>query len=120
MPLKVSIDAPAGVFVNRLVSDLMLPRQHDYQGIIGVRYEYKLSYQNHPLARDLSLKSQGIRTNSVLWLEVEMKPFASRPPVEGAMTTATFRGQSDEEKAEAHQEARRTLMTAVTQAGLGF
>jgi hypothetical protein len=120
MPLKVSMDAPSGVFVDRLVSDLKLPRQHDYQGVIGVQYEYKLVYQNHPLARQLSFKSQGIRTNSIVWLEVKMKPFASRPPVEGAITTATFRGGSDQDDAEAHQEARRTLMTALTRAGLGF
>jgi hypothetical protein len=120
MPLKVSMDAPSGVYVDRLVSDLMLPRQHDHQGIIGVRYEYKLVYQNHPLARELSLKSQGIRANSILWIEVDMKPFASRPPVGGALTTVTFRGESDEDEAEAHREARRALMTALSRAGLGF
>ena len=120
MPLKVSMDAPAGVFVDRLVSDLGLPRQQDYQGVIGVRYEYKLVCQNQLLARDLSLKSQGIRTDSVLVLQVETKPFAARAPVEGAMTTAIFRGESDEDEAEALREARRALKAAVSRAGLGF
>lgn len=120
MPLRVSMHAPTGVFVDRLVSDLRLPRQHDHQGIIGFRYEYKLVYENHPLARELSLKSQGIRANSILWVEVEMKPFASRPPVEGALKTITFRGELNEDEAEAHREARGALMNAISRAGLGF
>jgi len=119
-PLRVSMDIPCGVFLDRFLSDLMLPKQQDLQGRLGVRYEYSLVYQSHSLSPGLSLKSQGVQPNSPLELEVEMQPFSAHPPIAGALMATTFRGESDEEEAELLEEARRLLITAVNRAGLGF
>jgi hypothetical protein len=119
MPLKVSLSVPAGVYISRLVSDLQLPQQQDIRGLIGVRYDYALAHENRRLARERSLAEQGVRPNSILWLEVEMTPFAQRAPVAGALTTTKYRGRPKKEKAELPAEARGALLAAVSRAGLG-
>ena len=120
MPLKVSLSVPAGVYLGRLVSDLQLPRQQDIQGLIGVRYDYALVHENLRLARERSLAEQGVRPNSILWLEVEMTPFSQRAPVAGTHTTTKYRGRPKREKAEPPaDESRVALLAALSRAGLG-
>jgi TIR domain len=119
MPLKVSLAVPAGVYVSRLVADLQLPQQQDYQGLIGVRYDYALVHENQRLARERGLAEQGVRPNSVLWLEVEMTPFAQRAPVEGTLVPTKYRGRPKREKAELPADARGPLLAALSRAGLG-
>ncbi|HEX4951553.1 MAG TPA: toll/interleukin-1 receptor domain-containing protein [Blastocatellia bacterium] len=119
IPLRVKLEAPVGVFVDQLISDLMLPRQHDYQGLVGIRYEYKLVHESRRLVREKSFNSQGIGVNSILYLEVDVTPFAARPPVQGTLVSATFRGEPKAEEV-AMKEARRALLRAVSKAGLGY
>jgi hypothetical protein len=119
-PLKISMDLPCGLFLDRFLSDSMLPKQQDLQGRLGVRYEYRLVYGDHALAPELSFNSQGVPPNSALELEVEMQPFSARGPIAGALVPAVVRGEFGEEEAEALEQARRTLAAAVNRAGLGF
>jgi hypothetical protein len=129
MPLKVSLSAPAGVYLSRVVSDLQLPQQQDIKGLIGVRYDYALAHESQRLARERSLAEQGVRPNSILWLEVEMTPFAQRAPVEGLFTKTKYRGWRNKEKAEPPPKAelpkaelppaaRGALLAALSRAGL--
>lgn len=119
MPLKVSLSVPVGVYLSRLVTDLQLPQQQDIKGLIGVRYDYALVHENLRLARERSLAEQGVRPNSILWLEVEMTPFAQRAPVEGAPAPIRYRGRPKKEKAELPADARGALLAALSRAGLG-
>ncbi|MFO0827114.1 MAG: TIR domain-containing protein [Phycisphaerales bacterium] len=113
-PLRVDLTIPAGVHLDRLVADLRLPMQHDHQGIMGVTYEYRFAHDETPIARNKSLAAQGIGQDAVLWLEVEMKPFARHVPVAGQLAGATFRGPDAGAGA-----AFQSLLDAVNAAGLG-
>jgi len=113
IPVRWNLGVPAGVLVDRLRTDLGLPRQHDIQGAMGVRYEYDLAMNETRLSRTKSLSEQGVTKNAPLWLEVTMKPFAASDPVHGELNPTTFRGGDEK------QEARRALLDAVREAGLG-
>jgi hypothetical protein len=116
IPLSVSLDVPVGVYVDRLVFDLELPRQYDHQGLLGVRYHYSFAHEGQRLARDRSLAAQHVDTNSILWLEVEMTAFAAGTPFEGVLPHAKFRGGDD--SAEAYRGAHNVMLAAVARVGL--
>jgi hypothetical protein len=109
LPLRVSLDVPVGVHIDRLISELALPRQHGYRGLLGVRYEYGLLHEERPLRRETSLAAQGVGPNAVLWLEIHFKAFADD------RTFHESRFRSD-----ALEEARETLIAALSRAGLHF
>jgi len=110
-PLKLDLDVPAGVPLDRVVADLGLPRRLDHRGVMGVTYEYRFAHEDAPLARAKSLSAQGVSAGAVLWLEVEMKPFAAGEAVAGQLGQATFRGDES--------ALRRPLTEAVKAAGFG-
>lgn len=110
-PLKLDLDVPSGVHLDRVVAELGLPRRLDHQGVMGVNYEYRFACDEAPLARAKSLAAQGVGAGAVLWLEVEMKPFAVGEAVAGELGRATFRGDES--------ASRRPLIEAVKAAGFG-
>lgn len=116
-PMKLDLDVPSGIHLDRVVADLALPKQLDHQGIMGVSYEYRLVHDDERLERAKSLAVQGVREGAVLWLEVEMKPFAKGQAVDGELGSARFRGAGPGDMAVL--EARRALLDAVVDAGLG-
>lgn len=111
-PLKLDLGVPSGVHLDRLVADLGLPKRLDHQGVMGVNYEYRFVCEDAQLSRAKSLAAQGVGAGAVLWLEVEMKPFATGEAVSGKLAGATFRGGDA-------LTARRTLIDAVKAAGFG-
>lgn len=119
MPLRLDLSIPSGIHLDRLVSGLKLPRQFDYEGRLGVRLEYRFAYAGELLVRSKSLSEQGLRTGEILWLEVEMKPFASIPPIRGYLEPATFRGDEETEWTRAKKAARTKLLFSISNVGLG-
>jgi hypothetical protein len=115
-PLRLDISLPAGVHLGRLVAQLGLPRQLDHQGLMGVRYEYRLVLDDQPLERTRPLSAQGVVPGTVLLLEVEMKPFAQGAAVAGQLAGARFRGPDAEARS---TEGRKHLLAAIARAGLG-
>jgi TIR domain len=116
VPVRVLLDAPVGVCVDRLVSDLGLPRQLDHQGIIGLRFRYDLQHGDQRLAKDSSFRTQGIEPGAVVTLITAPVMFAADAPVEGSLSSARFRS-SDEP---AYADAQRAVAAAVARAGLAF
>jgi len=55
----------------------------------------------------------------VLWLEVEMTPFAKAQPVSGELGRARFRWLPADDGDDPVALARRSLLDAVMRAGLG-
>jgi hypothetical protein len=115
LPLRLDLSEPAGVHIDRLAAQLGLPRQLDYEGVMGVRYEYRLVLDDQPLERNRPLSAQGVGPGTVLLLEVEMKPFAQSAPVAGQLAGARFRGKF----AAGTSEGRKHLLAAIARAGLG-
>ncbi|HSN85749.1 MAG TPA: TIR domain-containing protein [Thermoanaerobaculia bacterium] len=119
-PLRLDLAVPAGIHLDRVVADLGLPKQLDSHGVMGVSYEYRLVHDDRPIHRAKSLAAQGVREGDVLWLEVEMTPFAKGKPVGGQLGRALFRGAPlDGEVDDVVALARRWLLKALTQIGLG-
>lgn len=116
-PLKLDLEVPSGVHLDRLIANFGLPKQQDHQGVMGVTYEYRLVHDDVALARSVSLASQGVEKGAVLWLEVEIKPFARGAPVTGQLSGARFRGESA--AGGDTVRARKSLLEAIQAAGLG-
>jgi TIR domain len=113
-PLRLDLGVPAGIHLDQILKSLELPRELDHKGVMGVRYEYRLVRDNTSLTRAATLAAQGVEPGTVLWLEVEMKPYAKGAAVAGALTGATFRGGNDAER-----YARDALLDAISAAGMG-
>jgi hypothetical protein len=90
-PLRVNLDEPAGLCLDRIVDGFGLPRVFDHEGRIGVRFDYSLKSGNETLARGLPLNAQRIANKSVVWLETTMKSYAQSDPTSGVLQPATFR-----------------------------
>ena len=114
VPLRVLLDAPVGVCIDRLVTDLQLPQQLDHQGIVGFRCRYHLLRGDARLARDAPFRTQQIGPGAIVTLAMEMTPFAADAPMEGGLSSALFRS-SDEQ---AYAGAQRAVLAAVARAGL--
>lgn len=93
-----------------------LPVSLDHQGRIGIRFEYHLTHDDERLERARTLTDQGVRRNSVLWIETETKLLAATDPQQGTLSTAVFRGT---ETSDVLQWARKQLLSRIGQAGLG-
>jgi len=120
-PLRIDLNIPSGIHLDRVVKDLSLPKQlESHGGVMGVSYEYRLvDNNNQPIARAKSLTAQGVREGDVLWLEVEITPFAKGQPISGELGRARFRGLPGDDGDDAVALARRSLLEAVMRAGLG-
>jgi TIR domain len=114
-PLRLDLDLPAGVHLDRVISGLGLPRRLHHQNVMGTEFAYRLMYDDARLDRARSLAAQGVREGAVLWLEVEMRPFAAGEPISGDLSTATYRGSAGDVSA-----TRKVLFDAVSAAGFGY
>ncbi|MSP59418.1 MAG: toll/interleukin-1 receptor domain-containing protein [Myxococcales bacterium] len=124
IPLRLSLDVPAGVHLDRLINDLKLPLRFDHQGRIGMTFEYALALADRPLVRGRPLAAQSVRPGDVLELQVQVTPFAAVAPREGAARPLVFRGGGGGQRTGAHapddaqQAAREALHAALATAGL--
>jgi hypothetical protein len=123
VPLDANLETPAGVYLDRILSDFNLPRTFDFEGRAGVRYGYRLMNRKLPLERAIPLASQGVKNRSILWLETTITPYSQAEPVRGTLTPTVFRGPHSrkEEDRRAHLEAlgRERYMTTILRNGLG-
>jgi hypothetical protein len=117
VPVSIDLSVPAGVVLLAVREQLSLPNSLDHRGKIGIRFEYRLRHNQIPLDFERSLAEQGVKAQSVVWLECSMRPFAAKSPQSGTLDTITFRAESSEFFA--LKSAQRHLTTAVRAAGLG-
>jgi hypothetical protein len=115
VPLRVALDVPAGVHLDRIVTAFDLPHGFSHKDRLGVRINYRLAHDGVTLQRQPTLADQGVRTNDVLWLECELVPFAATTPAEGELQPVVFRSNEEGDRA----TARREILAAVSRAGLG-
>jgi hypothetical protein len=110
VPIRTTLAEPAGAFLYRLVTTLGLPIVFDYQGRLGVRFEYALTHDQTMLDSTRALDAQGVRENDLLWIETRMRPYSATAPASGRLDGATLRAGSPE-RLDAleflRQEARR-------------
>jgi hypothetical protein len=92
VPIRTALADPAGALLSRLVATLGLPSAYDYQGRIGMRFEYALTHGQTTLDATVSLEAQGVRANDVLWIETRMRSYAATPPTSGRLDEVTLRG----------------------------
>jgi len=128
MPLQLDFQIPIGIHLDRVRTELGLPDQQTVRERIGVRYEYHLLHNDQRLSRSSSLAQQGIAPKNVLWLQVEMQPFAATTPAAGSLEPVSFRGHkttlpSSPPVAEpldsfSEREARKKLLAAIAASGL--
>ncbi len=96
LPLRVDLDEPAGVFLERVLALLRLPRRISVRDRIGIDMTYRLLVDGHPLQRQHALQRQGVRDRQAVLLEVEATSFEAAPPssTKGA-TTRIYRASSE-------------------------
>jgi len=116
VPVSIDLSVPAGVVLLQVREQLLLPSSLDHRGQVGIRFEYRLLHNQIPLDFGRSLAEQGVKAQSVLWLECSIRPFAAKSPQSGTLDTATFRTESSEFLA--LKSAQRRLTAAVRAAGL--
>lgn len=79
VPLRLALDTPTAVHLERLVRDLRLPERLDYQGRVGLALRYQLAHGEQTLLRGKTLAQQGVQAGAVLVLEVITSQFATMP-----------------------------------------
>jgi hypothetical protein len=114
VPLRTSLDQPAGVLLTRVIAQLKLPSSFSHEGRAGIRFEYALSLEGQALAPHIPLRTQGVLEHSVLWIETTLVPFAAGTAVSGRLQSATLRGDRTQ-----MQDAERWLQGVVARNGLG-
>jgi hypothetical protein len=123
VPLDANLDEPAGVYLDRIISGFKLPRVLDYEGRMGVRFNYRLLSGSQPLDRGIPLTAQKVKDKSVLWLETTMTPYSQSAAVHGSLGTAVFRGArsrtQENEMAQVEAVARQEYLNAIVRNGLG-
>jgi hypothetical protein len=85
---------------------------------MGVEFTYWLVHDETRLERAKSLEAEGVGEGDVLWLEVEIKPFAAGQPASGELGRATFRNDIPGDL-DSILAPRKALLSAVTAAGFG-
>jgi hypothetical protein len=115
-PFDVDFEVPTAVVTDRIVNYLDAPRQQDYKGMLGCRYDYSLSDGHKTLVPIQSLKAQGVAEKSLLWLQIESTPFAVGESVDHEPIRATFRGSPSE----AIHAANAALLEWSQKLGLGY
>ena len=116
LPMKVDLNAPAGVYLDRLIQAYDLPTILDYKGRSGVKYAYSFVLGNGGLERGKPLASQGVSDKSVVTLETKMTPFSQTSAVSGSLGVATFRGIDE---TTVMSLAREQLLGRIVRNGLG-
>jgi hypothetical protein len=115
-PMQTDLRLPTVIVIERIVSELGLPRQIDQDGKIGLRFEYHLALGDQRLNPEQPLNSQSVGENALLWLETEVQPFAQTAPISGTISGAVFRGSRV--RAEP-QLAYRPFLPIISKIGLG-
>jgi hypothetical protein len=115
-PIRAKLDAPAGVCLDALLSELHLPREFQHGSRLGVRFDYTLVMNNALLVRASSLASQGVSAGATLRLETRMEIVAAALPTDGVLSTLRFR--HGEISALAFRDARRELLNVLREIGI--
>jgi hypothetical protein len=116
LPMKVDLNTPAGVYLDRLIQAYDLPTILDYKGRSGVKYAYSFVLGQRGLERGKPLASQGVGDKSIVTLETKMTPFSQTSAVSGSLGDATFR---DGEEPKVMSLARAELLDRIVRNGLG-
>ncbi|HEV3041514.1 MAG TPA: toll/interleukin-1 receptor domain-containing protein [Candidatus Angelobacter sp.] len=77
--LPADLDKPAGLFLESVLSRLMLPKRISVRGRIGLDLSYGLLWNEQKLRRDQTLQEQGISSGQALILEIEAVNFQAKP-----------------------------------------
>jgi hypothetical protein len=115
-PIEVDLTSPTALVTERVIDYLEAPRQQHHKGLLGCRYEYNLSDGRRTLDPSQSLAAQNIAEKSLLWLHVEITPFAAGEAVGDGSCTATFRGRREE----AERDAKLAVLKWIQGLGLGY
>lgn len=133
-PLKANLEAPAGLYLDRIITGFKLPKVFDHEGLVGARFSYRLMHQDKPLDRATPLAAQNVKDKAVLWLETTITPYSQSEPLHGTLQSMAFRelnfGLEDEcinhdSKGNAKPDilteelARKAYSSAVMRSGLG-
>jgi len=124
LPLRLGLDAPIAHHLTRVRQAFQLPEKLDYEGRIGMRFEYGLAREGRPLSRRKSLWDEGVREGELLDLTTRVVPFAAIEPTEGqwggAVSYRSLAGGEDEDELPPWlvAPARTQLLAALRQAGL--
>jgi hypothetical protein len=121
VPVRIDVNAPAGLLLDRIVARAALPKVWQYESRIGVRFTYTLMNGQQTLDRGKSLAAQNVEDRSVIWLKTRMSQFSDVEPIEGSALDVTFRGAvvSQPEKSDPMVRAREKYLAAIRQARLG-
>jgi len=90
-PIRVPLDTPVVLVIEKIVSGLELPREAPGPQGVGFRFDYGLATDDRTLADTKSLADQGIAENGVLWLETTVGPFSGAQPVRTSAGRVTYR-----------------------------
>jgi hypothetical protein len=118
VPVRVDLNAPAGLMLDRIITRAALPKVLQYEGRIGVRFTYTLMNGEEELDRAKSLAQQGVADRSVVWLKTRMTQFSDAAPLEGSVLNVTFR-KAMFEASDPMIGAREEYRAAIRQAHLG-
>ena len=121
VPLRVDLDSPAGLLLDRIVERTGLPKVWQFDGRIGVRFTYALMSGEQPLDGGKSLAAQNVADRSVVWLETRMMQFSDAILVQGWVLDVTLRhgGKSLRDKPDPMVRAREMYLAAIRNSRLG-
>lgn len=121
VPVRLDLNAPAGLLLDRILARASLPKVWQYEGRIGVRFTYTLMNGQQGLERAQSLAAQNVADRSVVWLKTRMAQFSEVEPMEGSTLDVTMRDAevSQPGKPDPMVRAREKYMAAIHEAGLG-
>lgn len=69
VPVRVELNAPVGLLLDRIVAKAGLPKVWQWEGPIGVRFTYTPMNGQEALDRGKSLAAQNVTDRSVVWLK---------------------------------------------------
>ncbi len=121
VPVRVDLNAPAGMLLDRIVARAALPQVWQWEGKIGVRFTYTLMNDEKPLDRRKSLAVQDVADRSVLWLKTRMSQFSDAAPIQGSVLDVTLRYSVafQPQNFSSLERARERYLAAIRGAGLG-
>jgi hypothetical protein len=121
VPVRVDLNAPAGLLLDRIVARAALPKVWQHDGRIGVRFNYTLMNGDEALDRGKSLSAQNVAGRAILWLKTRMSYFSDAAPMKGSALDVTFRAPAvaQPENSDAMFRAREKYIAAIRQARLG-
>jgi TIR domain len=106
-PLRLPLETPVAVAVERIVTGLELPRESPGGHGVNLRFDYGLAKDDLTLADTKSLGDQGVADNDVLWLETSVAPFSSTQPVRTSAGRVTYRSAPAKNRADPASDERR-------------